>query len=284
MTTPPELHGATLAADNPAAANAAVASFEASAQTPFPVAPEIVPDRVTLPMGFVAGDKIVRDVTLRELNGHHEEALARASKSRNYYHYLTTLLESGVKQIGDLSEADTKKRLKSLCAGDRDFLVIAIRRVTYGDTVEIGRFPCPACEEELDIKVNLDSDIENIEKSAEDALFEVKLRNSKTARCRLPNGYDQEELGALKSPTVAESNTVLIKNCVSEIVDDKTGRAQSMMAFPSLARELGMQDRAAIIKEIMKQPGPQYNDVKYTCPGCETEGTLVVDVGALFLV
>lgn len=285
MTTPDIPDGAFLATDDPARAQGAVADFEEAARTKVPANPEIVSTFVELPCGLEVQDQTITTAVLRELNGWHEEELARAARSQNYYHYLSTLLECGVKQLGDETDAGKiKKLLKLLCAGDRDHLMIQIRRVTYGDDIDYKDLPCIFCAELLDITINLTDDIDVVKRSPAEMSFEVELSGNRTARARLANGADQDEIGKIKNATPAETNTVLVKNCVIEIKDNTTGRSKSMLAYPAMAREISMNDRRLLVKKIIDQPGPQYNKIKYTCPNCEREGTLALDVNALFLV
>lgn len=287
MTTPPELPGAILATDNPQAAASAVAAFENASMTKFPDGPDIVPNFYNLPCGLAFPDGVVIDtVTVRELNGNDEEELARATKSKNYSHFLETLLERGVVKLGD--HDPSPKLLKDLTAGDRDFLVIAIRRATYGDTLDYEKLPCLLCGEEADISVHLGDDIKNVKLDPAKTTFEMQLSGGRTARVRIPNGHDQEELGKLPPPpqtTIPEYNSMMIKQCVIEITDLATGRSRSMAVQPGMARELSMRDRKKIVDKLNScQPGPQYNDVKYTCPSCDQEVTLSVNVGAMFLI
>lgn len=285
--TVPELPGSTLAVEDPARAAAQVAAFENASLTKFPDAPDIVDNFYELPMGLALPDgEVIASATVRELNGEDEEELARATKSKNYGHFLDVLLERGVAKLGDAKP--TGKQLRDLTAGDRDFLVIAIRRATYGDTIDYAEVPCTNCGEPNDISVNLGEDIENVKIDPTKATFQVLLSNNRSALCRIPNGHDQEELGKLPpfpQTTTPEYNSVLIKQCVVEVTDLTTGRSQSMAAFPALSRKLSMKDRKKIVDKLNNsQPGPQYNDVKYTCPSCEQEVTISVNVGALFLL
>jgi len=287
MTTPPELPGAVLATDDPARAASALAAFENASMTKFPDGPDIAPNFYELPCGLALPDGTVLDTAIvRELNGADEEELARATKSKNYSHFLQTLLEKGVTKLGE--EKITPKLLKDLSAGDRDFLVIAIRRATYGDTIEYEKLPCILCGEEADISVHLGDDIKVTKLDPAKLTFTVPLSNNRSATCRVPNGHDQEELGKLPPPpttTIPEYNSMMIKQCVIEITDLATGRARSMAVQPGLARELSMRDRKKIVDKLNNcQPGPQYNDVRYTCPSCDQEVTLSVNVGAMFLV
>lgn len=287
MTTPPELPGAVLATDDPAAAASALASFESASMTKFPDGPDIVPNFYELPCGLALPDgTVLNTVVVRELTGADEEELARATKSKNYAHYLNTLLECGVVKLGE--DKPSPKLLKDLTAGDRDFLVIAIRRATYGDTLDYEKLPCMLCGEEADINIHLGDDIESVKLDPAKTTFTIGLSNNRSATCRVPNGHDQEELGKLPPPpqtTIPEYNSMLIKQCVIELTDLATGRARSMAVQPGMARELSARDRKKIVDKLNTcQPGPKYNDVKYTCPSCDQEVTLSVNVGALFLL
>ena len=95
--------------------------------------PEIPPnDLVDLPGGIIRAD-VIRTAVVRELTGKDEEALARASQSLNPFHFVNTLLECGVVRFGQEDESETRQLLKEALIGDRDALILGIRRATYGD-------------------------------------------------------------------------------------------------------------------------------------------------------
>src|ERR1017187_2024595 len=131
---------------NPSKSNADIAALLADTQ---PERPTITPppsDLVTLPGGLWKNGKVVKQAVVRELTGEHEEQLSRASQSANPFHFVDTLLRCGVRTIGDYPEDQTEALLKDLLVGDREHLILEIRRATYGDELEVDKWECPNCK------------------------------------------------------------------------------------------------------------------------------------------
>lgn len=248
-----------------------------------PVIEEAPDDLVRLPGGIVKAGKTYRDAIVRELDGEDEEALSKALRSGSIFHFMDTLIERGTVAVGDLPA--TPDLLKSLLIGDRDELALAIRKATYGEAMDIEQWICPACGKQSDISFTLTPDV--IERTvlgdpAKDAYFDVKLRKGAKARVRLPNGADQAALFEDESWTTAQRNTILLSRCVIEYTNPD-GEKFSVPAFPSLVLTMSIPDRAKIIKEITKrQPGPRYNEVRFTHDECQNEVVLALGVRDLF--
>ena len=238
-------------------------------------------DTVRLPGGLVRGGSLVRTATVRELNGSDEEALSRALKSGSAYRFMDTLIECGTVSVGGV-KAD-QSTLKGLLAGDRDELALAIRRVTYGEEMDIERWVCPACGKQSDISFTLTDDVIDRKTLGPDGgVFEIALRKGAKARVRFPTGADQDALFADEDWTAAQRNTVLISRCVMSYTDP-AGQEFNMAAFPSMSRTMSIPDRQTIIREITeRQPGPRYNEVKFRHDECGNEVILALGVTDLF--
>lgn len=227
---------------------------------------------VTLPGGLLDLDgSLVTEAEVRELTGEDEEALARVNQPGKL---LLEILNRGVIRIGD--ERATRSSLDALLAGDRDALLLAIRRATFGDTVEY-RDRCPECSEFSDFEVNLKSDIpvRALDKQS-DRQFTVECRVGKV-EMTLPTGVTQRDLMSNPDRTVAEINTALLAGCVMSINGMPSMGASSV-------KKLGIRDREELSVELAKRtPGPQLNSVKKECPECGGEVTLALSLAALFL-
>src|ERR1700722_14037906 len=133
---------------NPQAANAAVAAAQESIQSEFPQPVPPTSDLVELPGGLDNGTDVIRTVRFKELTGADEEALARASVSLYPFHFVNTLIECGVVNLGDEPKSRNKELLKQILVGDRDAIILGIRRATYGDEIELTNWVCPNCKAE----------------------------------------------------------------------------------------------------------------------------------------
>jgi hypothetical protein len=222
----------------------------------------------------------IYDVEVQELTGEHEELIAKSRRSPNIARFVSTILECGISTIG--GEPAQKADIKKLLLGDREQLLMEIRRVTYGDELEFAGLNCPQCGELLDVTITLDDiPISRLE-SSEDRAFEVKLRKGGKAIVRLPNGEDQEAVLENAEATDAERNTVMLERCVSSLVD-KAGNKTHVPSRPVAVRELSVPDRHAILDEVVKrQSGPNYNGVTFTHESCGKEVPLFLGQGDLF--
>lgn len=136
-----------------------------------------------------------------------------------------------------------------------------------------------------DINFTLTDDVierRELEDPAEDSIFRVSLRKGGSVVVRLPNGADQDALFEDEKWTTAQRNTVLLSRCIMTVIDS-AGQEFSMAAFPSMSRNLSIPDRQAIIRQInQRQPGPRYNEVKFTHDECQNAVTLALGVRDLF--
>jgi hypothetical protein len=269
--------------DNPAKSNAEINSILASSQSPAPIISLPPADSVTLPGGLWKDGKVTRTAIVRELTGEHEEQLSRAAQSLNPFHFIDTLLKCGVKQIGDYPESDTLSLLKELLVGDREFLILEIRRATYGDEIDVEKWECPSCKGETDLHITLDEIPIRDMDSPEDTTFEVKLRKGKSAKARLATGHDQTAVFDNPKLTQAERDSVLLSKCVTYMTNDN-GQEIAAIAWPQMAQKMSIPDRRAILEQLGKrQPGPRYNEVKFDHKDCGEQVTLMIGIGDLFL-
>lgn len=271
--------------ENPGAAAAALDSIGKMAGTDMPVA-EIPPDDlVTLPGGHVHKGEVIRTAVVRELNGEDEEALAKALQGGNLYHLLDTLISRGVVKLGDLSYDETQRAIPDLLVGDRDELLLGIRRATYGDTVEVFGWTCPECGGVVDkIEFSLTEDVERIKlrNPLEDVEFEIELNRGAKARVRLATGRVQLEVWDKDGLVGPQRDDIMLKSTVQSYTDRK-GQEHVISLWPSMVRQMTAPDRRTIIRELSKrQPGPRYNDVRFTHDGCHKEVALALGITDLF--
>lgn len=261
--------------ENPAEAQRIIneALAESSATSPVQDRPlKTLPDtQVRLAGGYETQDgEYVYDVEVRELIGEDEEALA---KSPSVARALMTIINRATVRIGDRKA--TPELLDRMLAGDRELVLLAIRKVTYGATEDFS-VGCPGCNAEQTVTLDLDKDIKvkALENPA-DRYWEMSLRAGRATVC-LPDGAIQRKLAVTSDKTVAEMNTLLLAECV-----------QSIGEYPSLgiatARGLGLADRDAILREIVKrQPGPQLGEVVKQCESCGVDIPINANLALLF--
>lgn len=226
---------------------------------------------VTLPGGYVTlTGEVIKEVEVRELTGKDEEAIAR---SANVGKALLTILSRGVVRIGE--EKATEDMLDNLLAGDRDFLMIAIYKATFGNTAILQGL-CPEDSTFKDVEVNIDEDVK-IRQMIDiyERVFTVDCKVG-PVEISLPTGHTQKDLVNNADKTIAELTTILLENCVNTINGSPViGKAQ--------VQNLGVNDRKKIASEINRRNfGPTFDDIKVGCPDCDSEVLVPLNLGTLF--
>jgi hypothetical protein len=228
---------------------------------------------VLLPGGFISEDgSLIKYAEVRELNGVDEELIY---KSGSMGRALATILQRAVVSIG--SNPIERDTLDNLLSGDRDALLLGIYRVTFGETVEF-KTTCSGCRTELDISVNLSTDvpIKNMEDPIQDRTFSYQSKKHGVIIVGLPTGRAQKKLIENADKTASELNSILLGECLKSI------NGKSALGITS-ALNLGMIDRENIINEIVdRNPGPRLGEVKTTCEACGKELSLRLSLAELF--
>jgi hypothetical protein len=233
---------------------------------------ELPPDTsVTLPGGLldpVLG--VISTAEVRELNGADEEAIAKVSDIPKS---LLVILERGTVKLGD--EPAKKADLDALLAGDRETLILAIRKVTFGAEIKLGPGNCPECGEEqtFDIDLNKDVPIKELEENERSFTLDCKVGKVEVS---LPDGGVQKELVNSTNKTAAELDTILLNGCVTAI------NGLPVMSVQQI-RNLSIKDRRDILDAISsRNPGPQLNEIKKNCKACGLEVPLPLTLADLF--
>jgi hypothetical protein len=93
---------------------------------------------------------------------------------------------------------------------------------------------------------------------------------------QLPTGITQKELLLNADKTVPELNTILLENTVVKINNNP-------VLSKNQVQNMGMVDRKKVIEEINNRViGPKFEDLTVTCPDCESEVTVPINLGTLF--
>ena len=272
MTTDTTINAST----NPASANKAVADAMALAEQEAVV--QVKKEPLTLPSatevellgGFYdpfEGTSMTAEI--RELNGVDEEAISKIADTGKA---LLEILERGTVSIG--SNPATKEVLDLLLAGDREMILLAIRKATFGSDIKLGPGACPKCNTEqlFDIDLNTDVPLKKLEGDRE---FTVSTSLGEVL-VSLPNGATQKELVSGVSKTSAELDTILLRKCIISINDMPIMSADQV-------RKLSIKDRRKLVDEITtRNPGPQLSELKKPCASCGQEVPLPLTLADLF--
>lgn len=231
-------------------------------------------NEVNLITGFInkAGET-VKVAEVKELNGSDEEAIAKAGSSGKA---LNVILQRGLVSLGDTPA--TKEDLDSLVAGDRDAILLGIRRVTFGETVSLN-VTCGACSDTKDISVNLIDDVPIKEfDEATGRTWSVELKDGTFAVLTLPTGALQRKIMENLDKTGPEINTIVIAGCLLSVNDKPSAGASTVL-------KLGVLDRDTLLTSIMNNlPGPRLGEVKKVCEACGETMSIPLNLADLFRV
>lgn len=237
-------------------------------ETKAPPGPE-----VELPGGFIDNGTLVTTVEVRELNGMDEEAIAKASNTGKA---LNVLLQRGLVKIG--SRPATSLDLDLFLSGDRDAILIGIRRITFGETLDVNA-TCSNCGVKQEVSIDLKEDIPvvKLENPATDRTWNVKTKRG-FITVALPTGVTQKRLMENSDKTSAELSTILLSGCVQAVNGEPSLGASTVL-------NLSIADRAQIVDEIMaRTPGPRLGEVSKVCKACGEGIPLPLSLVDLFLI
>jgi hypothetical protein len=213
-----------------------------------------------LPGGLVLDDgRRLGRAELRPLTGREEEWVtqhAGAASAR----LATKLLSACFVRLENLPV--NSEMIDKLLVGDRDYLILQLRRLTLGDRFA-AVFSCPACRRAMDVEF-LAQDIAIEPRPQNAAVYTWTSEDvQRVVRYRLPNGADQEAVVDLSPGDAVET---LLARCV---IDDG-------------GTPLSVEERAAVIAE-MDAHAPQIDlELELNCPECEHSFTTPFDCASFF--
>jgi len=228
---------------------------------------------VILPAGFIAKDgSVIKYAQVKELTGIDEEVISKAGSVGKA---LSVILQRGVVSIG--TNPVDKDDLDSLLSGDREALLLGIRRVTFGDVAEY-TVRCSQCSTELEVSVDLLADVpvKSLDDPIQDRTFTYMSKKSGAIVVSLPTGSVQKKIIENFDKTGSELNTILLAGCIKSVNGEPALGATTALT-------LGMIDRENIISEILtRNPGPRLGEVKTTCEACGEDILMPLSLADLF--
>lgn len=217
-----------------------------------------------LPGGLALEDgHWLRAARLRSLSGREEDWLAQHPGTPSAL-AVTRLLGACLAWQDDAAPRyDLARRL---LVGDRDYLMLQLRRMTLGERIS-AVLTCPACMARMDVDFGVgDVPAEwHPQKETTYALtFERSDEPARTARFRLPTGADQEAVLGLDRERAVEA---LLARC---LIDDGSAA-------------LSPAEQTMLI-DTMEEQAPRLDlDLDLTCPECSHVFVAPFDTTAFFL-
>jgi hypothetical protein len=231
---------------------------------------------VKLPGGLWLGGTRCQEADLRSLNGDDEVFLSEtADGSLLPVQRATLLLARCLTRLGALSPVSTNT-VASLIAGDREALLLHLRRLTLGESLRcVLSCPDPNCGEKMDLGLRVGDLLLPPYPHAREQYETTTTQNGDTyrVRFRLPTGAHQEEAAALARSDSQAAADLLLSRCVEDVATKggrRVGDLPPVMAdrLPTVMAELDPQ------AELM---------LDVTCPACDHGFSALFDATAYLL-
>lgn len=217
-----------------------------------------------LQRGLYRNGDWMTDVTVRELTGADEEAMARVKDTLDLIDMILCLgtTHIGTYDMTTMTVAERSAILGELLVGERSQILLAIVICTYGNQKTI-KTECQICgaEQEIDLILSEDFKMKPMTNPHQIVNSYVTGKNDKV-EYRPVSGSDQMEALRKKGSSTAEQNTIILSRCI-------TSRNGAMIVDPiAFCRSLSIKDRQALLKLLLEnQPGIDLS-LNTNCIGC----------------
>jgi hypothetical protein len=217
--------------------------------------------QVTLSSGVEVEERRYRSAWLRPLSGHDESFLTDTARAVLPAARTTLLLTRCLLALGPLSPVSSDA-VKSLTTGDREVLLLHLRRLTLGERIScVLRCPEESCGQKMDLDIGV-SDLlvppSPLETTLQETVLHLGDRRYRI-RFRLPNGGDQEEAALLARDDPQAAVRFVIERCVKEVeVDGTQGTCEDL--DEQVTEALGR-----VMTDLDPQAEMLFN---LTCPAC----------------
>lgn len=232
---------------------------------------------VTLPGGFNLAGNWHRTAHLRPLAGQDEAFLAGNGYTLLPAQRATALLTRCLTRLGPLVEPVMPEAVRSLTVGDREALLLHLRRLTLGETMQcILNCSNPACGEKMDLDLNVDDLLVPAYQHPQER-YETVVKDNYIAYqvCfRLPTGADQEAAATLVRTAPQAGADLLLQRCVEQV---------SAGGEPVVSNEGWPVALAQQLPAIMAELDPQAETIlSLTCPVCGHVFSALFDAATYF--
>jgi hypothetical protein len=213
---------------------------------------------VTLPGGYRFDGGCFREARLRPIGSGDEGFLLDTEGRLLPAHRVTALLARCVERLGP-AEPATAEAVRSLTVGDREALLLHLRRLSLGERLQ-GVVDCPDCGERMDLDLQV-GDLLLPPYDHPGPSYEAEIPGngaSYRVRFRLPTGADQEDAAILARSDPHAAAERLLGRCVERVVD---GEGKPIDGVPP--------KMAGPTSEAMSELDPQAELIlSLTCPAC----------------
>jgi hypothetical protein len=189
-----------------------------------------------LPIGYLDPDgRPHRNAVLRKMTGRDEAIMADKHNRNNAARMITELLANCLLRIGDL-ERPGRPVVQQLYSGDRYFLLMKLREITFGPDMQAS-YSCPTCREANGLIEDL-SDLEVVKLpdgvAPDDVVVELADgyadrdgQSYDTLVFRYPTGVDEEKIAGTVRENASFGKNALMARCLKSCGDMPQPRRRS---------------------------------------------------------
>jgi hypothetical protein len=243
---------------------------------------------VNLPVGLVDEEtgELLREVTLRKMTGNEEAALADPKLRRNGGKMVTALLAGCARADGKpLSHAAVRR----MTSADRNFLLLELRRLTFGDLME-ARYTCPSCGGATLVTEDLaELEVRSVDDGASEAEIEIYLvdgyrgpddESHRELVFRLPTGEDEEAAANVRDGNPSRQRDALLTRCLLRVGELEPRRVRAIGT--RILADLSMTDRRLVQRAVDEGvPGPDLTR-HVVCDHCLDDYKTALDMSRFF--
>lgn len=235
----------------------------------------------TLPGGYIDDQGVTHsEVELAPITGFEEELLDNIGPDACSASVVTALLSRCMKRLGKLGPVTTSL-VQSLLVGDREFLILKLRELTFGKKLNaVLRCDDANCAESMDVILNLD-DFAPVAKPINGRVFKFEVAgqeepNDFAIEFRLPTGADEEAAaGWLRGDAAAAVNRLLSRT-ILRVNDNVSINEQTVAGLPMRALKE--------IEDRMEELAPFISiDLESACIECGRPFLSHLDITSFFL-
>jgi hypothetical protein len=228
---------------------------------------------VTLPGGMAVGGQWYRSAWLDSVTGHEEEFLIGEGRFLSAAARVTELLSRCLRRLGPVEPAGAET-VRRLSVGDREALLLNLRRLTLGDRVSCVLL-CPRCGKKMDLDLNI-GELLLPPYGHDRTLHETSIHDGQAISrvvFRVPNGADQEAAVALiENARTPAAEELVLRRCIAQVTAVDGEELSSvpdavLRALPAKMAELDPQ--AEVLLDL-------------TCPECATRFEVPFDIADYF--
>lgn len=231
---------------------------------------------IKLPGGLWLDGVCHQEAGLRPLTGDDEAFLLETGESLFSVQRTTALLARCLTHLGPLTPV-TPDAVRNLTVGDREALLLHLRRLTLGNRLQcVLSCPEPDCGEKMDLELKVGELLLPPYPHAQER-YEATVRENGTAygvRFRLPTGADQEAAASLAHSGPQAAADLVLRRCVERVTAEGENGQPIEDWPPAVAQQL-----AAIMAELDPQAELTLN---LNCPVCGHAFSTLLDTAAFF--